>query len=134
MVEFPLFYKKMLKLLVSALSVSFILWAVLPHFRPILSGLILGEAGGLFNTSFLARKVKKVTEHSVDHNKGRTQTGFITRVSVSFLVVLISVHYSQYFNLISTLIGLLLFHFAALSKGFLYILKARKSRKLQRED
>ncbi|HET7580237.1 MAG TPA: ATP synthase subunit I [Bacillales bacterium] len=132
--EFPLYYKKVLKLLVYALSASFVLWAVLPQFRPILSGLILGEAGCLFNTSFLARKVRKVVERAVDNNKGRSQTGFITRACVSFLVVLISVHYSQYFNLVSTLIGLCLFHFVALFKGFLYILKTRKSRKLHRED
>lgn len=132
--EFPLYYKKMLKLLVCVLSVSFILWAVLPRFRPILSGLILGEAGGLFNTSFLAWKVKKVIERAVDQNKGRTQTGFITRALGSFLVVLIAVHYSQYFNLVSTLIGLFLFHFAVLSKGFLYFFKKGKSRKLHRED
>lgn len=123
--EFPLYYKKVLKLLVYALSISFVLWAVLPRFRPIMSGLILGELGGLFNTSFLAWKVRKVIERAVDQNKGRSQTGFITRALVSFLVVLISVHYSQYFNLISTLIGLFLFHFAALSKGSLYIFKRK---------
>lgn len=124
--EFPLYYKKVLKLLVYALSASVILWALLPRYRPILSGLILGEAGGLFNTAFLARKVQNVVKQAVDQNQGRSQTGFITRLSVSLLVVLISVHYNQYFNLISTLIGLFLFHFVALSKGFLYLFKKRK--------
>ena len=48
------------------LSALFLGWALYPEFRPIIMGLIMGMAAGLFNVRFLSMKVQQLAQLAVN--------------------------------------------------------------------
>ena len=73
------------------LSALFFGWAFFSDYRPILSGLILGLAVGLVYTRFLSMKVRGLVEHVVSQQKKRFSFGFLTRICLVLLVIMVAV-------------------------------------------
>lgn len=89
-------------LLLSALLLG---WALSPDYRPILSGLIMGLAAGLFNVRFLSIKVRQLAQLAVSQENRRYSFGFITRLCTGFLIVVIAAKLEQV-SLGATIAGL----------------------------
>lgn len=99
-----------------------LLWAIVPNIRPYVAGLMLGALVSLFNTHLLALKIQQISQRVLELEGKRVGTGFLSRVSMVLIAVLISAKLSH-FSLVFTLIGLFLVQLATLLMG---ILKAFK--------
>ena len=104
--DFSASLKKMLRITLFALSISFFCWAIFPSLRAICAGFILGTLASLINSMYLAWKVNQVGLRVIQQNSRRVNMGFISRVAVAFIVVLLALEYREYVNLGATLIGL----------------------------
>ncbi|WP_110930999.1 ATP synthase subunit I [Paenibacillus bouchesdurhonensis] len=89
-------------LLLSALLLG---WAVLPEYRPILAGLILGLVIGLIYVRFLSFKVRKLVQLVMSEEQRRFSFGFITRICLVFIAVMVAVKFEQV-SLITVIIGI----------------------------
>jgi len=77
------------------LSALFLGWAFFSDYRPIISGLILGLAVGLVYTRFLSMKVRGLVEHVVSQQERRFSFGFLTRICLVLLVIMVAVKVEQ---------------------------------------
>lgn len=112
--DFSASLKKMLRITLFALSISFFGWAIFPSFRATCAGFILGTTASLINSMYLAWKVNQVGQRVIHQNSRRVNMGFISRGAVAFMVVLIALEFLEYFNLGATLIGLFFIQAASL--------------------
>lgn len=77
------------------LSALFIGWAFFPDYRPMISGVILGLAVGLVYTRFLSMKVRGLAEYVISQQEGRFSFGFLTRICLVLLVIMVAVKVEQ---------------------------------------
>ncbi|MFD3259315.1 ATP synthase subunit I [Paenibacillus lentus] len=89
-------------LLLSALLFG---WAVLPEYRPVLAGFILGLAVGLIYVRYLSLKVRQLVQLVVSQEQRRFNFGFVTRICLVFLAVMVAVKFEQV-SLMTVLLGL----------------------------
>lgn len=89
-------------LLLSALVLG---WAVFPELRPDFAGLIFGLAVGLIYVRYLSGKVRQLVKLVVSEHQQRFSFGFLTRICLVFLAVMIAVKFEQV-SLATVLIGL----------------------------
>lgn len=87
------------------LSFSFMGWALYAEHRPIFVGLKLGLAGGLINVRYLSLKVRQLTSLVLSQVGKRFSFGFVTRLCIAFLSVMIAVKFEQV-SLGATIAGL----------------------------
>ncbi|RCX19126.1 ATP synthase protein I [Fontibacillus phaseoli] len=86
------------------LSALFLGWAFLPEHRPLCNGLILGLAAGLVYVRFLSAKVRGLVNLVVSQEKKRYSFGFITRICLVFVTVMIAAKFEQV-SMIGAIIG-----------------------------
>nr|WP_246245948.1 ATP synthase subunit I [Paenibacillus lemnae] len=87
------------------LSLLFMGWAVYDDNRDIFAGLIMGVMGGLINVRFLSIKVRQLAELAVSQENKRFSFGFVTRLCIAFLIVMIAARFEQ-ISLGATIAGL----------------------------
>ncbi|KGX93887.1 ATP synthase I [Pontibacillus halophilus JSM 076056 = DSM 19796] len=75
-------------------------------YQQVFLGLLLGSVISFFNLRLLQRKVNKLGEATSENRTART-LGTFSRFAAAGLAVLIALRYSQYFHLISVVIGLM---------------------------
>lgn len=92
---------------ITFLSLSALLfgWAIFPEYRPVLVGLILGLAVGLLYVRYLSIKVRQLVQLVVSQEHKRFNFGFITRICLVFIAVMVAVKFEQV-SLMSVLAGL----------------------------
>jgi ATP synthase protein I len=100
------------------LSVCFIGWALLPEYKPLFGGLVIGAAGSLINARHLAWKVNRVGANAAEQGTRRVNLGFLTRGCVALLAVVVSTE-TLSFSLAATVAGLFTAQLATLVLGFL---------------
>jgi len=90
-------------------SVTLLVWAFLPAYREICTGFVIGVLIGLINIRYLAVKVTQITEYVAgqDMGKKRLSLGFVTRLCISLIGIMIAVRFEQV-SLGATLIGIFL--------------------------
>jgi ATP synthase protein I len=77
------------------LSALFLGWALYPEYRPVIVGMIMGMAAGLFNVRFLSMKVQQLAQLAVNPEPKRYNFGFITRLCIGFLIVVFAAKLEQ---------------------------------------
>ncbi|MFC7678606.1 ATP synthase subunit I [Paenibacillus sp. GCM10028914] len=87
------------------LSAFFLGWALYADHRPVFVGLIMGLAGGLINVRFLSVKVRQLADLAISQERKRFSFGFVTRLCIAFLIVMIAVKFEQ-ISLGATIAGL----------------------------
>lgn len=80
-------------------------YAFLPEYRSESIGLTLGLAAGMINVRYLAMKIQQLAQLAVQTEKKRFNFGFLTRMCIALLVVMIAVKFEQV-SLVFTIIGL----------------------------
>ena len=88
-------------LMMSALLVG---WALVPEYRTVTMGMVLGIVVGLVNTGYLSMKIRNVVQ-SISSNKRQFGLGFLTRISFSLLVVMFAIKF-EHFSLGAAIAGL----------------------------
>lgn len=102
------------------LSLCLFCWALLPGFRPIAAGLILGALAAWINAWLLFRKVKQISDNAAERGKKRTRFGFLARATVMLFAALIALKVPDV-NVIAVLAGYFAAHVATLVMGFVGI-------------
>jgi hypothetical protein len=87
------------------LSVMFLGWALLPDYRLIIAGFILGLVIGWFNLGYLSKKVRDLVNLVVTQEKKRFSFGFFTRMCMVLLVVMFGVKV-EHFSLEAIIIAM----------------------------
>lgn len=87
------------------LSAFFLGWALYAEYQPVFAGLILGVAGGLTNVRYLSVKVRQLADLAVSQERKRFSFGFVTRLCIAFLIVMIAAKLEQV-SLGATITGL----------------------------
>jgi hypothetical protein len=86
------------------LSALFLGWAILPEYRPLCNGLILGLATGLVYVRYLSSKVRGLVNLVVSQERKRYSFGLITRICLVFVTVMIAAKVEQV-SMVGTIIG-----------------------------
>ena len=89
------------------LSGSLLVWVIFPEQRPLFLGLIIGLAAGLFNFRYLHIKIHQVSESAATSGGKRVNFGFLSRLSISLLAIMLAVKFDQ-ISISFTVIGLFL--------------------------
>lgn len=111
------------------LSGMLLIWALLPNYRPLAAGFILGTAVSLFNAHYTAWKIRQMTRMILEQGRKRFNLGTITRASTSLLAVLISVRWEQV-AFSTTLAGLFVAQLVTVVVGIIFNLQeVNKTRK-----
>jgi len=88
-------------------SVSLLVWAFLPAYRELCTGFVVGMLIGLINIRYLAVKTIQITDYAAGLGKRRFCLGFVTRLCISLIGIMIAVRFEQV-SLAATLIGIFL--------------------------
>jgi len=98
----------------------FILGGLTPY-QEIFFGLALGTAVSILNLSITANKVNKLGEIAASKDLHTTPrpifTGMLSRFALAILAIMFALEYPQYFNFVSTLLGLFVAQVIAVIDG-----------------
>lgn len=89
------------------LAFAFMGWALLPEYRPVFLGFIIGISAGLFNFRYLSIKVKQVSEIAVESQSKRINFGFLTRICITILAIMFAIRFDSV-SIWATVAGLFL--------------------------
>ena len=105
------------------LAILFLGWALYPEYRPLMVGLIMGTSAGLMNVRYLSTKVRQIGQFvATGSSTGRISFGFVTRICISFLAVMVAIRFEQV-SLGTTLIGLFLPQILTIPVSIVHVLK-----------
>lgn len=98
------------------LSALFLGWAILPAYRPVFGGLILGLTFGLVYVRFLSAKVRGLVHLVLSQEKKRYSFGFLTRICLVLVAVMLAARF-EHFSIMATVIGLFIPQIATIPAG-----------------
>jgi ATP synthase protein I len=114
--------KGLLKVSSFFLASCLIAWIILPDYRYVINGIILGSSVSILNAIHLSVKVKRLSQMALSGVKKRVSMGFINRLGLSVLAVLIAYKFEQ-INVISTAASLVFAQFVIFGVGVVRTLK-----------
>lgn len=104
------------------LSACFFVWAFAPQFKVYAAGLVLGTVCSLINARLLSYNIHSITKRIIESEGKRGSSGFIARVSIALIAVMIGVKLPQ-FDLVSTIVGLCFAPIASFFAGLIASLR-----------
>lgn len=107
------------------LSGSLLVWVLFPEQRPLFLGLIIGLAAGLLNFRYLYIKIHQVSESVVTPGGKRVSFGFLSRMCISLLAIMLAVRFDQV-SVGFTVIGLFMVQILAIPISILVNARAKK--------
>ncbi len=97
--------KKAMQATLYLVVVCLFLWVLLPEWRLVAAGVILGIAASAVNALLLRRRIEYLGHIATRSGKKRLSVGLGSRVSMILLVVMIAYRFPSHFNLIATLVA-----------------------------
>ena len=95
-----------------------LVWAVVPEWRTIAAGLVLGLAASVSNTFLLRRRVDWMGKVVTELGPRKMGLGLAGRLATILLVVMVAKKYPEQFSLPSTLIACFLMPFVTLAYAY----------------
>lgn len=92
-------------------------------YRSYMAGFILGTIAGLIHTYSLSYKVKCITEQVARQEIKRYHFGFVTRICIALLTVMVALKYKQHISVSTTIIS---FFIHLLLPFFITVIKSKK--------
>lgn len=105
MPDLQLLFKRQLRYILYTLAIFVLGWGF-TEYKTVFGGLILGSIMSMFNLWLLARKSIQVGEAAANGKSVRS-IGSASRFASAILATIIAMQYPEYFNLISTILGLM---------------------------
>lgn len=93
-------------------------WALLPGYKSVFGGFLIGVIGGMAISWHLAWKLARLGDAAAAGHKPRSGLGFLTRACIGLLAGVVSVRMLE-FNLASTVAGLIVPSMATLLLGII---------------
>ncbi|MGK9252753.1 ATP synthase subunit I [Paenibacillus humicus] len=120
---------KMTKSAVMLLAAALLLiWVLIPDWRMVAAGCLLGIAAGSFNAFLLRRRVEWIGVMASGEAPRKTGTGMAGRIAMVLLVVMIAYRKPDYFNLPSALASCFAVPFVILVCAFFVNLRRRRGK------
>lgn len=110
------------------MSACLLTWSFIPMLKPYAAGLVLGTCVSLINGRILQSCIHAITRIALANTGKRANSGFISRVSMVFIGVMICLRFPA-FHLSATIIGFFFVQTAA----FLYGLGSARLHRLHSE-
>ncbi len=112
MIEFSAHIKSIQKVFMFFLSFCLVCWALIIDYRVYFSGLMVGATVSLINARYLAWKINKLTDSTLNIKKtSLVNLGFLTRAAIVTIAGLIAIKYNQFVSLPTVLVGTFFVHF-----------------------
>ncbi|TVY09286.1 ATP synthase subunit I [Paenibacillus cremeus] len=124
--DFSAHLKTVQRITIFFLSFCFMGWAVMPSYRGLFAGLILGTVVSWLNARYLAWKIEQLAQAVLEKSNRKINLGFITRASIALLAVVIAYRFQDQIALSTTLAGLFFSQLATLLLGIISRWKAGK--------
>jgi ATP synthase protein I len=116
MPEYKTMFGRQRKYIFYLLAIYVLGWGF-SSYQAIFLGLILGTSLSLFNLWLLVRKMDHFG-NAIEKGSSVRSLGFISRIATAIFAVMIAIEYSEYFNLISVIIGLMTSYFVIIIDYF----------------
>jgi len=84
------------------MSGSFILWAAMPEWRPVMAGLLLGSLVSITNALLLRKRVETLGDERLEGRR-RMGLGLASRLAMVLLAVMVAYRFPLLINLPATL-------------------------------
>ncbi|MBH5320561.1 ATP synthase subunit I [Paenibacillus sp. GSMTC-2017] len=97
-----------------------LLWAVIPGWRSVFAGLLLGIGASVMNALLLKRRVELVGQVVPDGSKRRMGLGLGSRMATVLLAAMIAYKYPETFNMPATLAACMMMPFIILVSASIY--------------
>jgi ATP synthase protein I len=101
------------------MSVSLIVWILLPEYRTYAAGFLLGMMVSLINAWILLVKIDAFTRNIAEKTEKRGNLGTISRVCMALIAVMCAVKVPQ-IDLVFTIVGLFFVQMVTLVRGLLF--------------
>jgi len=95
-------------------------WAVMPEWRTVTLGLLLGLAAGSMNAFLLKRRVEMVAQGAAGIGARRMGLGLGSRIATVLLVAMLAYRFPEKFNMPAALIGCMVVPFILLAAAFFH--------------
>lgn len=116
--DLPALMKKVSRITFFFLSMGCLGWAVLPAYKTVFGGFLIGAIGSLLVAWHLAWKTVRIGEAASGGRRPRSGFGFLSRAALALLAAFVSVRLLE-FNLPATVAGLIAAPLATLLLGIL---------------
>ncbi|CAM3698948.1 ATP synthase subunit I [Cohnella lubricantis] len=116
--ELPALLKRVSRIAFFFLSMGCLGWVILPGYKPVFGGFLIGVIGGLAISWHLAWKLVRLGDAAAAGRKPRSGLGFLTRACIGLLAGVVSVRTLE-FDLAATAAGLIVPSMATLLLGII---------------
>ncbi|MFD2663407.1 ATP synthase subunit I [Paenibacillus thailandensis] len=112
--------KTAVRTLLFVIAACLLVWAVLPEWRIVSQGLLLGAAGGSMNAFLLKRRVELVTMSAAGGGSRKMGLGLGSRIATVLLVAIIAYRFPEEFSMPAALAGCMIMPFILLVAAFIH--------------
>jgi ATP synthase protein I len=95
-----------------------LIWAVVPEWRTVMAGLLLGAAASMMNALLLRKRVEWIGKAAAEKMPRRAGAGLAGRLATVLLAAMIAHRYPEHFHLPTTLLACFFMPFAALACAY----------------
>ena len=121
--------KSALRIMLYLMSACLILWALLPEWKPVMLGLMVGLAASTFNAVMMKRRVSLITDAAMEEGKKRRGLGFGNRIATVLLVAMLAYRYPETLNMPAALSGSMVMPFVLLAVAIVHTMKENSNGK-----
>jgi len=108
------------------MSACLILWAVIPEWKPVMMGLVVGLAASALNAFLLRRRVSMITQAALEEGSRKRGLGFGNRIAMVLLVAMLAYRYPETLNMPAALSGSMVMPFVILVNAIIHNVKENR--------
>ncbi|MCU6708510.1 ATP synthase subunit I [Paenibacillus sp. J5C_2022] len=113
-------FKTAMRTVLILAAACLLLWGILPSYRAVFAGLLLGVAASSLNALLLRRRVEMVARSMANRSVRRMGLGLGSRMAMVLLVAMIAYRYPETFNLPAALAASMVMPFIVLVSAFIW--------------
>jgi len=121
--ELSIRLKTVQRVVIFFLSFCFLAWAVIPGYRPLFAGWIIGTAVSMLNARYLAWKIRTLSDAALEGKRRRGGLGFGTRAAIAVLAIWAVYKFPEHVSIWTTVTGLIFVQLATLLLGIISLKK-----------
>jgi len=114
------------KSMIYMMAACLILWVVIPDWKPVMMGLLVGLAASALNAFLLQRRVKMVTDAAQVEGSRKRGLGFGNRIAMVLLVAMLAYRYPETLNMPAALSGSMVMPFVILIIAIIHNVKENR--------
>ncbi|GKU76950.1 ATP synthase subunit I [Paenibacillus sp. L3-i20] len=121
--------KSATRIMLLLMSACLILWAVIPAWKPVMLGLLVGLAASAMNAFLLKRRVDMISMAAMEKGSRKKGLGFGNRIATVLLVAMLAYRFPEDLNMPAGLIGSMVMPFILLAVAMVQTMKENNNGK-----